>query len=230
MHLQRERATCSTWAMSDSYWIARLRTAASRTSSNSGSDAGEQRAGEEHPLAQAGLGDLDPVEVAELEHRLEHHRGGEDDVAATGLDPGHRAALVDAGSAASVSTSSRSIVGRDHEALDAEVDRSPSRALRGGGEVADGAADPDEPRARDCSSQSSPSSALAHVGADALRDPSSWPVRSPGRNCSVRRTAPSGNDAILPRVAVPDLDSCMLPPPRSSTTPSVSVVVLTAAT
>ena len=32
---------------------------------------GEQRAREEHAVAQAGLGGLDPVEAAELEHGLE---------------------------------------------------------------------------------------------------------------------------------------------------------------
>ncbi len=52
----------------------------------------------------------------------------------------------------------------------------------------------------------------------------------PGRNCSVIRTAPSPNDAILPACRSRTSISCMLPPPRSSTTPSVSVVVLIAAT
>ncbi len=51
--------------------------------------SGEQRGGEEHPLAQPGLGHLEPVEAAALEHRLERQCGGEDDVAAAGLDARH---------------------------------------------------------------------------------------------------------------------------------------------
>ena len=55
-------------------------------------------------------------------------------------------------------------------------------------------------------------------------------ARVVGRSCSVTRTAPSGHEpdrsARRPLTAV----SWRLPPPRSSTTPSVSVVELTAAT
>ena len=50
-----------------------------------------------------------------------------------------------------------------------------------------------------------------------------------GKYCSVTRTAPSGHDpdcrAWRPATEV----SCRLPPPRSSTTPSASVVEFTAA-
>ena len=72
-----------------------MRTAASRTSANSGSLLAEDRARQEDAVAQPGLGRLDPVEAAELEHRLQHHRGGQDDVAAARLDPGHGAPLGD---------------------------------------------------------------------------------------------------------------------------------------
>ena len=126
------RATCSTWAMSDSYWIARLRTAASRTSSNSGSRLGEQRPGEEHAVAQPGLGRLDPVEAAELERpsrapaprrRMMSPRPG--------LIPGPCRARRSAAPRASA-TSSPSASARDHEALDAEVDASAGGLLGGG--------------------------------------------------------------------------------------------------
>ncbi len=53
---------------------------------------------------------------------------------------------------------------------------------------------------------------------------------SPGRNCSVTRTAPSGKEADSCARRPATWVSCMLPPPMSSTTPSDSVVVLTAAT
>src|ERR1700760_844321 len=80
------RATCSECCMSASYWIARLRTAAARTSSNRGSPpARQQRVGEEHALAQSGLGHLHALEAPVEEHRLERHRRREDDVAAAGL-------------------------------------------------------------------------------------------------------------------------------------------------
>ncbi len=132
--------------MSDSYWIARLHTAAARTSSNSGSLAGEHLAGQEHALAQAGLGDLDAVEGAELEHGLDHERGGEDDVAAARLDPGHLAALGDREAGERADELAERLAGED-EALDADVDLL-GAPLLGGGQVADGATDADQLIAR----------------------------------------------------------------------------------
>ena len=55
-------------------------------------------------------------------------------------------------------------------------------------------------------------------------------AREPGRSCSVTRTAPSGHDADASARRPATCVSWRLPPPRSSTTPSVSVVELTAAT
>ena len=97
-------ATCSTCVMSDSYWIARLRTAALADVLEARLGPIEQRPCQEHALTQASLGRLDPIEAADLEHRLEHDCRGEDDVAATGLDPGS-SPRSSGGSAASSPTS-----------------------------------------------------------------------------------------------------------------------------
>ena len=86
-HISSDRsATCWVWANSGWYCAARLSTLRRRTSSNSGgSSAFEQRL-EEHALAQAGLGRPERVEAADLHHRVDHDRRGEDDVGAAGLD------------------------------------------------------------------------------------------------------------------------------------------------
>ncbi len=140
-------ATCSTCAMSDSYWIARLRTAASRTSSNSGSGrlraasarGTRRRAGPPRsPRARRTRPSSTTVSSTTAAARMMSPRSG--------LIPGtvprsarrHRREPLD-------ELGHR--LGRDHEPLDAEVDR-PVGRLRGGGEVADRAADPDQARAR----------------------------------------------------------------------------------
>jgi hypothetical protein len=48
---------------------------------------------EEHALAQAGLGDLEALEAADLHDRLHDDRAAEDDVAARWLDAGELGAL-----------------------------------------------------------------------------------------------------------------------------------------
>ena len=90
-----------------------------------------------------------PSKAAELDERVEHHRRGEDDVPAAGLDPGHRAALV-APERRQRADQLAQLVGLDHEPLHAEVNRAVGR-LRRGGEVAYRAADPDQapPRRRE---------------------------------------------------------------------------------
>ena len=99
----------------------------------------------EDALAQAGLGHLERAEGADLHHRLDHQRAGEDQVAALGLDARHLAALL----RRHVREAVDEVVERvalEHEALDAE------RRLLGGdlgrrGEVAHRAADAGEARA-----------------------------------------------------------------------------------
>ena len=127
--------------MSASNCSARLRIEATRTSPSSGADSAQQPAAEEDALAQPGAGDLDAVEAAVLEHRLEHDRGGEHDVGAARLDAGQRALRRRALGQLGHELAQRGAP--EHVALDAVA----GRALGRGGEVADGAAHADEPAA-----------------------------------------------------------------------------------
>ena len=94
---------------------------------------------EEHALAQAGLGDLDPLEAADLHDRLHDDRAAEDDVAARGLDAGELGALGRRARGQLVDEAIE-LVARDDVALDAGLGHL-EVALRRGGEVADGPAD-----------------------------------------------------------------------------------------
>ena len=67
-------ATCSTWAMSDSYWIGEVADGGAADVVEQRRVPVEQRAGEEHSLAQAGLGGLDPVEVRRARRRCPARR------------------------------------------------------------------------------------------------------------------------------------------------------------
>ena len=81
--------------MSDSYWIARLRTAASRTSSNSGFlESSSVRARNTPSRSPASVASI-PSKHADLDHCLERDRGREDDVAASRLDPRDISSLLD---------------------------------------------------------------------------------------------------------------------------------------
>ncbi len=105
--------------------------------------SGEQGGGEEDPLPQSGLGDLEPAEAAPVEHRLERQRGGEDDVAAAGLDAGKPPPLAHRQTGELLDQLAEDLAG-EHEPLDAAVRRA-RPALGGGGEVARCSADGDQP-------------------------------------------------------------------------------------
>ena len=104
----------------------------------------EQR-GVEDALAQAGLGDLERVERAELHDGLDHEGAGEDQVAALGLDARHLAALRGAHVGEALDELVERLA-REQEPLDAERGLV-GRDLRRGREVAHGAADAGESRA-----------------------------------------------------------------------------------
>ena len=132
-------ATCSTWARSDSYWIARLRTAAARTSSNSGSSPASSSRARNTPSRRLASVTSMPakspisstVSIVSAEARMMSPRPG--------LMPG-TSPRSDGGSDASVETRSPSVSARDHESLDADVDL--IVLVQGGrGEVAHRAAD-----------------------------------------------------------------------------------------
>ncbi len=144
--------------------MARLRTAASRTSADQRVVRVEHRPAKEHALAQAGLGRLDSGERPELDDRLERDGGGEDDVPAPELDAGNAAALGHRQAGERVHEITDRLR-RDKEPLDADVELA-GGTLRRGGEVAYGAADADQTGASgrqpvECAER------RAHVGAHA---------------------------------------------------------------
>jgi hypothetical protein len=104
-----------------------------------------QQALEEHPLAQARLGHLDPVESARVEGGGQDQGAAQDHVAAVGLDAREVAAL-GGGPGRERVDQLLERVARQLEALD--VERGHVDALHGGrGEVPDRAAHADEVRA-----------------------------------------------------------------------------------
>ena len=117
---------------------ARLRTAASRTSGNSGSSSPRIVRARKMPSRRPASVASMPGEAADLNDRLQRHRGRQDDVAAPRLDARHLAPLVDR----QRRERRHKLVeraGADHEPLHADVDaagRSELGALRGRGEVA----------------------------------------------------------------------------------------------
>ena len=219
------RATCSVCAWSMWYCSARLRTLDRRTSSNSGGSPVEVVV-EEHALAQAGLGRLDRREAAEVQDRLDDRGAREDQVGARVLDARDLRALVrlDARRGAGPARSARRA---DDVALDAEL-RDALGALHGGGQVADGPADPDEPVA----GAGDPVAAV-QLARDVLAQrlaAASW-TRRRRRGRSARSSGPRPAATSRSSAAIRDLTwtSCIEPPPRSSTAPSAKVVELTAA-
>ena len=112
---------------------------------------------------------------------------------------------------------------RDAVALDA-VGRQPGRELRRGGEVADRAAD------RRPAARRRPATRRSRAPARRARAaPSSASSLPRSAKRSVMRTAPSGHERTSAASRSSTRVSCIEPPPRSSTTPSDSVVELTAA-
>ena len=183
---------------------------------------------EEDALAQARLGDGDRLEAAVLEHRLDDHRAGEDEVGAGVLDALDVAALV-GGHAASCSTRSSSAPARRS--------RSPgcrrARAGRPAAWIAEARLRivppmPTSWRPARGSQSASCSSVSRTCARSALR---AFFVggSSSARKCSVIRTAPSGQEPSRPGWRLRTSTSCSEPPPRSSTAPSARVVELTAA-
>ena len=209
--------------MSDSYWIARLRTAASRTSGNSGSGSSSSVRARNTP-SRGPPRSLRSVKPAELEHRLQHDRRREDDVAPPRLDPRDIAALGrrQGGQHLDQRVQRRR---RDHVALDADVDPADQpvgRALR--------------PPKRGCVRRRRRRPA-GHREAAANRRRASdlADVSEPALQVLVRAGSPGrcrqealGEAQSAERVrgqrpargGPPPPSSCMLPPPMSSTTPS----------
>ena len=174
--------------VSASYWAARSRTGA--RARPRGAAVAARAALEEHALAQPRVGRLDaskpPTSITFPPRARRPGRGRPG-----GLDPRHRAAL-GGGSSASRSTSSPSAARATREALDAEGGQL-GRELRGRGEVAHGAADPDEPpaAAQPVAPRRARSATCARSALICL------PLaRSPGRKRSVIRTAPSGQERV----------------------------------
>ena len=204
------RATCSVCGRSDSYWTARLRTAASRTFGEQRLLLAEDRAGQEDAVAQTGLGRLDARRIRRSSTTVcSVTAARQDDVAAPRLDPRHRAALRDRqrGERVDELVERR---GADHEALDADVDPAGGAELRplgGGGEVADRAAGADQAAAVACQPRrpsSSPATWSRSRCRSFLRAGRSG---SPSdRNDSVIRTAPTGKETKPRSLAVLDLD------------------------
>ena len=198
------RATCSTWAMIGLVLHREVAHGGLAHIVEQRLLAVEQRARRgTHRRADRPRSPRCPSKSAELDHRLERDRGGEDDVAASGLDPGDRPALGDGQRGERVDELAHRLRG-DHEALDADVGLV-GRALGGGREVADRAADADEPRAR------RPTASRARPASRARASRSRWSSfflagPFPGRKCSVSRTAPSGNDSIASALSARDLD------------------------
>ena len=224
--LEREPATCSVWAGSAWYAPARLST-------RRPADVLEQRRVarrrpprrlEEHALAQARLRRLDALEPAGLQHRLDHHGAREDQVRPRRLDARHLAALGGRQLRQALDQLVERLA-RHGVALHA-VGRQARRALRGGGEVAHGAADPDEAPAALRATPRRPArrATCSRSALSCLRL-----ARSPGRKRSVMRTAPSGHERARRPAGRRRARAACEPPPRSSATPSASVVELTAA-
>ena len=182
---------------------------------------------EEDALAQAGLGDLDRLVAARFEHRLHDDRPGEDEVGAAVLDPLDRRAL-GCRQRGELVDEVVELLAVDLKALHAE------RRLAGLRPA---------PRRRGCAScrrcrrgagwrvparARRPRAIARTCFCSALR--CFFVASSPsGRKCSVMRTAPSGHDPTRPGWRLLTSMSCSEPPPRSSTTPSASVVEFTAA-
>ena len=144
-----------------------------------------------------------PSKRAELDHGLERQRGGEDDVAAAGLDPGKRAALVGRQRGELLHELGHHL-GRDHEPLDADVDRHRPRA----GRRRRGCAP--RRRRRRAAARSRPASRAPRAsrarGRARAGGPSSWAGRTRRGTRSVSRTAPSGNELSDRGPPVLDLD------------------------
>ena len=161
------RARAATWfvcARSTRYCRARFSTRVAADVVEQVVRPGEQRL-EEDALAQACLRDLDALEAADLEHRLHDGGAAEDDVGARGLDARHAPAL-GGGHARQAVDELAERLARDDEALDADV-RLAGEVLGGGRQVADRAADADEPVAR-VGQPRRAAELLRHVGAQRL--------------------------------------------------------------
>ena len=203
-------------------------TGRARTSSNSGGSPSSS-ALEEDALAQAGLGRLErrrsrrPPSPSAIDERA-----GEDQVAARGLDARDARRARRPAARRAARSARRARRARCTKPWTPN-DGSAGGALRGGGEVADRAADR-RPAARrrraSHGARSSSSATCSRSALSCLRLAGS----PPGRKRSVMRTAPSGHErASVAQRGRRRATSCIEPPPRSSTTPSASVVELTAA-
>ena len=221
-------ATCVQWPRSGWYCVARLRTLATRTSSNSGGSRRLEVAREEHALAQAGVGDLEALGADRLHRRGDDDRAGEDQPGASRLDPVElrRARRPAATRARSISSSSAS---RSSSAPCTPIEGLPAACRGRRGEVAHGAADPDHRPAESLAASRRAASSLERVRAQRVA------LLGAARACSLEEALGHAHGAERPRGAVASSrrsrtrTSCRLPPPRSSTAPSRSVVELTAA-
>ena len=164
-------ATCSVCANSGWYCAARLSTDARRTSSNSGgsvpASSVSKKTPSRRPASVASIASNSPSSITVSMTT----RGGEDDVGAAGLDAVDRAALGGRHVDHRVDQLAERACASTRHALDAEVGQ-PGGALRGRREVADRAADADQPARRASpapASQSRPAEQLLlHVRAQRL--------------------------------------------------------------
>ena len=186
---------------------------------------GEQLARNEHPVAKAGLGDLDAGESAQFDDGLDHDRGGEDDVAAPDLDPGYLAALGHRHRRQRLDEVAEHLSG-DHEPLDADVGLI-GHALCSGREMR--TAPPIRRSGRRRRRARGARQRLSYMRAEPLDVPLAGRART-GQELL-------GHAHRSERERLSDLAwrsatwiTWMLPPPVSSTMPSVIVELLIAAT
>ena len=137
------RAPCA--RRSGWYWAARLRTLASRTSAKSGSSWSASSVSKNAPSRRPAWVTSMASAPTYSRHGVDHRRRAEDEVPALGLDARDPAALA-GGHVDDLVDQVAEVVASQEIALDA-VAGELLREHRGGGEVADGAADAREPRA-----------------------------------------------------------------------------------
>ena len=192
--------------------------------------ASAEQALEEHALAQPRLGRLEAVEAAGPQHALHDDRAGEDQVGARRLDARDARAL-GGGQRREPLDELVERLALDHHALHA-VGRQPRGALRGGGEVAHGAADADQAPAA-LRRRPRPATAPARARAATCSRSSSSCLRLAGpfggRKRSLIRTVPSAPGARLAARAARHAHELQRAAAEVEHAAVVSVVELTAA-